>query len=48
MVTMRKGSQSLSVDIFGGFGVGELKDISGSMAITQDNRQHSHELIHKL
>ena len=45
---MSKSSQSLEVTILEGSGSGELKDISGSMLITQDENGHSYELTFEL
>jgi len=41
-------SQSLDIKILAGSGGGELDNISGSMAITQDSDGHSYELVYEL
>ncbi len=45
---MAQESQALDVEILEGSGSGELEDISGSMAITQDSNGHSYELTYEL
>ena len=45
---MTKESQTLDVEILEGSGSGELENISGSMAITQDSNGHTYELMYEL
>jgi hypothetical protein len=45
---MSEDAQSLEVLILDGSGEGELKDISGSMSIIQDDGNHSYVLEYKL
>ena len=45
---MSKESQTLDVEILEGSGSGELQNISGSMAITQDSNGHTYELMYEL
>jgi len=45
---MSAESQSLDVRILEGSGSGELENISGRMAITQDSDGHSYELVYEL
>ena len=45
---MNKDSQTLEVEILEGSGSGELENISGSMAITQDSNGHTYELMYEL
>jgi hypothetical protein len=45
---MSAESQSLDIKILEGSGSGELENISGSKAITQDLDGHSYELVYEL
>ena len=45
---MTQESQTLDIEILEGSGSGELENISGSMAITQDSNGHSYELTYEL
>ena len=45
---MSEESQSLDIKVLEGSGSGELENISGSMAITQDSNGHSYELVYEL
>jgi len=45
---MSDESQSLEVTVLEGSGSGELQNISGSMAITQDANGHRYELAYEL
>jgi hypothetical protein len=45
---MSAESQSLDINILEGSGSGELENISGRMAITQDSDGHSYELVYEL
>jgi hypothetical protein len=45
---MNKETQSLEVEILKGSGTGDLKGISGSMAVTQDAEGHKYELEYEL
>ena len=45
---MSKESQTLDVEILEGSGSGELENISGSMAISQDSNGHAYELMYEL
>jgi len=45
---MRDGDQELRYDVVPGSGTGELADITGSLALTIDERGHTYELTYTL
>ncbi len=45
---MTQQAEWLDIEILAGSGHGELKNISGSLAITQDSGNHKYELLYRL